>query len=793
MLLTEALSRRRQLVLLGGPGSGKSTFLRYLAVALARAGDALPDLPGWQGGALLPIYASLGGFAAWAREQALKLDGASLWRYLLEQSEGLALDGLAAQIKRAYRAGRVLLLLDGLDEVADPALRAQVAIAVAALAQPGGYIVVTCRVRSFVDAIAAPLAEWGDRVVLAPFTLGQIKHFIRGWYARSVEQGAFEPKQATKRAEQLIERVAALPTLRELGQTPLLLTIITILHYYEGKLPEDRADLYEDMVQLLLTRWTQQRREAGAAPSLLERLKADGNLGGLKDYHIRSVLEELAYRAHQAQRSPDGRGLLELGIVREALITLFKQFELGAGPANEQAEQVLEYLEQESGLLLHEGGDRYGLPHLTYEEYLAGCYLAKQKGAPDFRALAYRHWREDATRWREVILLALGRMVRGDDRDTAASWLQFLLLPAHGERARDELERQSAALLAVECLADLGGKPALYGASTLDLARLWADLAAALAQAVEGTVLPAAERVRAGVHLGTLGDQRPGVCTLPPAMVRIEGGSFLIGSTPEEVEQALVAYRQVGFGEGEAREWTNSEINDGPIAVATFEIGQYPVTNAQYRLFVEQQGYDPERPWWGDAGRAWLKRDRRTEPGYWNDERLGQERPNHPVVGVTWYEAQAFCGWLTQNREYNPEGYIYRLPSEAEWEYAARGKARRTYPWGKDEPDGERANYDDQYDRTTAVGCFSLGGTPEGVDDLVGNVREWTSTVYAPYPYDPDDGREEKSNPTKKRFALRGGGWDNPSVVLRACDRDHNAPEFHYDAIGFRLARHLSV
>ncbi|MEI7773037.1 MAG: hypothetical protein WCI67_23815, partial [Chloroflexales bacterium] len=413
LLLTEALSQRRRLVLLGGPGSGKSTFLRYLAVALARARDAAPDLPGWSAGPLLPVYASLGAFAAWLQRQpAPACDASALWRYLLAISEHETLAGLGDALRKAFRRGRLLLLLDGLDEVADPALRAQVAAAVATLAdRHESFVVVTCRSRSFDGAVAAPLAGWDDPVTLAPFSLGQIRHFVRGWYVGSALRGAFTPQEATGRAEALIERITALPTLRDLGKTPLLLTIITILHYYEGKLPEDRADLYEDMVQLLLTRWTQQRREAGAPLSLLERLA----IPGLKETQLRQTLAGLAYRAHQGERSADGRGLLEQSAVRDTFTQLFQEFGLAPGRAYEQALVVLDYLEDESGLLLHEGGERYAFPHLTYEEYLAGTHLIAQDSAVRplaFQQLAYDHWRHDPTRWREVILLALGHAVR---------------------------------------------------------------------------------------------------------------------------------------------------------------------------------------------------------------------------------------------------------------------------------------------------------------------------------------------------------------------------------------------
>lgn len=598
---------------------------------------------------------------------------------------------------------------------------------------------------------------------------------------QSVQRQAMSAAEAERRSAELIDRIEVLPQLRDLGQTPLLLTIITILHFYEGKLPEDRADLYEDIVQLLLTRWTQQRREAGAPPSLIEQLKHDGSLRAFKDFHLRSVLEKLAYRAHQSQRSADGRGLLDRGIVRDALFTLFREFELPPGPAAEKAELVLTYLEDESGLLQHEGNDQYVLPHLTYEEYLAGCYLVKE----NFLPLAYRHWQEDSARWREVILLAVGRMVRGDNRDTAAQWLNFLLLPAHGERPRDEFELQQAALLAADCLADLGGKPALIGTSAVSLPDLWERLADILAQVVEDATLHSAQRIRAGMHLGELGDPRPGVCTLPPAMVDVPGGTFVIGYTQSELDSLYDSVSE------EHRGGLDRSLNDQPIRLAPFAIGKYPVTNAQYKLFLDDDGYNPIQPWWGAEGQAWLtQRRNRRIPEDSADLVLGIARPNHPVAEVTWYEAQAFCHWLTQ---YLHDGYTYRLPTEAEWEWAARGAERRLYPWGNEVLDSERANYHRIYQGTTAVGSFMHGATPEGVLDLAGNIFEWTSSFHVPYPYHPVDGREKLMSIAQGYIVLRGGSWRLGSEFLLAASRLGGNPNLQGGIFGFRLARHPTV
>jgi len=293
-------------------------------------------------------------------------------------------------------------------------------------------------------------------------------------------------------------------------------------------------------------------------------------------------------------------------------------------------------------------------------------------------------------------------------------------------------------------------------------------------------------------------------------MVELPGGTFVIGNTKAEADAAGKEYEQYFLDQGKketakrARSWSNDEINDRPLTLPDFALARYPVTNAQYALFMADGGYDTEQPWWDEAARAWLQRDDATtkglksyqqrehkqQPEFWEHAQWGKSRPNHPVVGISWYEAIAFCRWITQHRGYNPEGYSYRLPTEAEWEYAARGTTRRLYPWGNAALDGERANYARIHAGTSAVGSFPSGATPEGIQDMAGNVWEWTGTVYQAYPYDPADGREDSSSPADKRFVHRGGGWYDPPIPLRPSYRYGNPPDVHFNLLGLRPARH---
>jgi formylglycine-generating enzyme required for sulfatase activity len=164
---------------------------------------------------------------------------------------------------------------------------------------------------------------------------------------------------------------------------------------------------------------------------------------------------------------------------------------------------------------------------------------------------------------------------------------------------------------------------------------------------------------------------------------------------------------------------------------------------------------------------------------------------NHPAVDISWYEARAFCAWLTANREYNPHGHTYRLPDEEEWEYAARGAEMNNYPWGFEMPDDEHANIDNQHQGTTTVGCFPQGATPDGILDLAGNVWEWTSSVYAHYPIDSVDNHESLDQPRQKQFVVRGGGWYSTSSDILTTHRFHLSASYQDGDLGFRMVGDL--
>ena len=166
------------------------------------------------------------------------------------------------------------------------------------------------------------------------------------------------------------------------------------------------------------------------------------------------------------------------------------------------------------------------------------------------------------------------------------------------------------------------------------------------------------------------------------------------------------------------------ETSVGEVTFKGFEIAKYPVTNRWYRQFIDNGGYkNPE--WWSKEGKKWLEYTKAEHPRFWYDHQWNCD--NHPVVGVCWWEADAFCRWLTLTHN---DGYTYRLPTEQEWEAVAAGKEQRKYPWGKKYIKGRCNNHKSGIGKISAVGIFKKGETPEGIYDLSGNVWEWTYSEF---------------------------------------------------------------
>jgi formylglycine-generating enzyme required for sulfatase activity len=293
-----------------------------------------------------------------------------------------------------------------------------------------------------------------------------------------------------------------------------------------------------------------------------------------------------------------------------------------------------------------------------------------------------------------------------------------------------------------------------------------------LVAALRSADRPAKERTRAGSALALVGDPRRGVGLredgLPDIVwCEVPAGPFLMGSTNKD-EQA----------------WDDEKPQHEQVISKPYAISRYPITNAQYTAFVQAGGY-AEHCYWTEAGWAWCERE-----GLTGLEEYGMpfSLPNHPVVGVSWYEMVAFCRWLTDELKYKGEltgSQEIVLPTESQWEKAARGTDGRVYPWG-DEADPNRANYADTgIGTTSAVGCFPGGVSPYGIEDLSGNVWERTRSHWKDYPYNPADGREDLEAGNEIPRVVRGGAFGNASRYVRCACRNNFYPTSRLGNDGF--------
>ena len=249
-----------------------------------------------------------------------------------------------------------------------------------------------------------------------------------------------------------------------------------------------------------------------------------------------------------------------------------------------------------------------------------------------------------------------------------------------------------------------------------------------------------------------------------PPMIEVPAGEFLMGTSDDNIK--LLQLKESDW----AYEWSDNELfaAEQPqhrVSLPAYEISKYLVTNGDYHIFTSDGAYRLPRDWTGFTYRA--------------------DTENHPVVGVSKVDADMYIAWLNQKT-----GMNFRLPTEAEWERAARGNDGRIYPWGNTF-DPWRCNTAESVKKgTTPVGFYSPSGDSIcGAVDTVGNVWEWTQSPFVPYPYNPDAVIDQTTS--RGRYVVRGGAWYYTRKMARCAAREGIVANYLSPSIGFRLARSL--
>jgi len=744
--IEDVLRDESRLVVLGDPGAGKTTFLRYVALALAEGEQAAQERLGLSG-ERLPVYLPLAAY-----NEALQKERVSLEDHVLHYWDTRSFDwpGMGQLVAQALQAGQVLLLLDGLDEVGSRADRLAVARQVEAWANSygsrGNRVVVSSRVVGYDEA---PLACDFRAFTLSPFGLKEIGRFAHQWCV--AYQGWADPDQSEEmalekghaEAAQLVAEIHADPKVESLASNPLLVTIIALIHYKGTRLPDHRVELYDLCIQTLVETWREARSEAGPVGRPLR---------------VANEIKVLAPFALWLQReAPGPGGAARRAAVRDRLVDLIaRQFRGDREAAETEADLFLELGQRQTGLLVERGEGWFGFFHPTFKEYLAAraCVLEGQIQGVAGTWEVLRPHLGDAL-WHEVILLTVGYKAIMDSQDEAAAYLVRQI-------AAETDEHGENVVLAGRCLADVG-----HGLVPDDC---WDE--------VVGKLIPVMQ------------DLAPGGCpNVPPAVpipTRYAAGEVL---------------DRMGWLPGDLDVWVEVEIpNPKSQTPRQIYVGRYPVTNCQFARFIAAGGYENPEYWGGEGSAAWRWRigeprydwQRTDAPDRWDDSRFGKSRRGYPVVGVSWYEANAYCAWLTE--EFQVPGFTFqawrdgkletlnlepgtltvRLPTDEEWIAAADGEEGDRYPWGPEWHESRANTSEGGIGGTTPVAMYPAGRSERyEVWDMGGNVWEWTASWV--------EGIEREA------YTLRGGSWYLSLEYARVRARDWHGPDSSFRSRGFRV------
>lgn len=706
------------IILLGDPGSGKTTALENLAYQFA-------DAPDW-----LPLPLSLSEFRPGLTVEAFIVQA---WAGSLEANHWGAPE-MAANLEGFLEEGKLFVLFDALNEMPREGFQERTH----ALRQfidrwsaKGNRFLVTCRVLDYGEELSGL-----QRVEVQPLNDDQIKAFVQ--------------KELPENWETLWQTLAQSDGPLAMARNPYMLTLMIDIFDEDGQLGPNRAQLMNRFTQILME-WAKKK-----CP---------------KDKWIEVDVQRVALSvlAFEMQDRAGSGSKVKRSLV-ETVMPQQVQTHPNWPPRPAPPEQILTLAA--SAKIVEMPVDRSSVRF--YHQLLQEYFAAHQMLGQDPSSLT-DYWRWPWLKTEMPIWVRSPNDKFGPlPPPPPTGWEETTILAA-GLAAENDTQLIRALIQVNPVLA---GRCLHEGQVRVDRTTRQTAIAALLDTIAQPDVALRV-RIAAGEVLGYLGDPRLG------EFVTIPTGEFWMGSETEAaVDFEKPAHR---------------------VHLVEFSIGKYPLTNAEYARFVEDGGYS-ERRYWTEAGWAWrhgdfgekpddygeqfwrwiLGRKHFDRPDSWYD--LRWNKPNYPVVGITWYEALAYTRWLTEvwrSEARIEKNQVVRLPTEAEWEKAARGGLeipqkemhsldknplpQREYPWGN-EFDAARLNAkagDEPVGSTTVVGIFPQGSSPYGCMDMSGNVWEWCSSLVQDYPYNTSDGRENLE--VKGYRVVRGQSWFEPNDGRARC------------------------
>jgi formylglycine-generating enzyme required for sulfatase activity len=724
----------RGIVLLGEPGSGKTTGARQLAWRLSSR-QSLPEDLGLPAG-LTPVLLRFRNLS----KEALTLKQGGLKRFLKEGTYCAdAADGLenpGTELANG-KAGGLLWILDGLDEVANPQARSKVSgwVQSALKNRPDDWFVVTCRFQGYYREgvpLGAKFAEFHVR----PLDDDQVTRFVHDWFAAAyaglLGKG---PKGQTRAQADSAELLGILKKpafqaghIRELSSNPLLLTILCIVFHQERQLPTRRAELYAHCVRVLLEHWRRERYQSdqGAEPETFDAEAAQ------------SVLARVAWWMHQEQDRTSAPLDEMAAEATKALAAVSAKSGLGA-----DGRAFLERMRNETGILAMAGdGDgKCGFLHLSFQEYLAAEHAAAEGLAKELASRAMESW------FREAALLSL-RQSRPFCEEFFREMLQAGIAEDHPELAsqclNETLFPTPEPFLEVLQAPKSKRNPKRV-AAVLRLLRgreevipELEEITRKLAKSKDAEVSSFSREIllRQGVEIpisssgdgGEWVDPRTGI-----AYITIPAGEFRMGSDEGDSDEKPIHTVEI---------------------TQLFRLGKYPVTNSQYAQFLEVVGDDI------------------PQPQQWDNRRFNQ--PEQPVVGVSWNEAMLFCKWAGGE-----------LPTEGQWEYACRAGMETEYSFGDDVDQLDEYAWYGPNSGNQPQPVGSKKPNPWGLHDMHGNAWEWCFDGLRKYKSGSITDPLGSTKASAGRV-IRGGSWGDSARFVRAAYRYGYHPGYRSGILGFR-------
>jgi formylglycine-generating enzyme required for sulfatase activity/energy-coupling factor transporter ATP-binding protein EcfA2 len=709
----EALLGRVNCILLRGKaGMGKTTLIKHLANIITEDScqSSLRDY--------LPVMVFLKDFWLVYNEEMKKsrrkISFEPLLKAYLEKIK-CPLDWVV--ISNFLQHNRALFMFDGLDEIPEE-IRDDLVELIAdfQFENKGNRFLITGRPHGIAGRAMEQFGKYLQEIEYLDAT--KINDFIKKWFrAASGEATGL----ADQTAEDMISDIGFHEQVSVFTQNPLLLTAVCVLYLAEERIPEQRADLYDRIVENLLWR----RFHDPSKPD--------------KVNEVRELLMLLAFEMQNKNLKT-----FEVGDGLDVLkkISVQKDDEQ-ANAYQRRIHRLFDEIEPNCGLLNRLSGGEIEFTHLTFQEFMAAKHIV-------YMDLDYNEFLENDW-WEETILLYTG-LVSLERKKRSNDVVEEIL----NTEQEDEKIKRRLWLLGSKALRDF--QPSKRNAKIVTLTRN------KLYELIDSNA-SIEERFEAGEIVGALGDLRIKVDN--PDMVLVKEGKFMRGSSKDDAD----AY--------------DDEKPQRKIYLDDFMIGKYQVTNEEFKEFVDDGGYGKDRKdMWSEEGWRWREGIEILEPAYLHDRKWNG--PNFPVVGISWFEASAYAKWLSERT-----GHSYRLPTEAEWEKAARGTNGLKYPWGEHSDENLCNSSKSGLHRTRPVGIFPKGKSPYGCFDMAGNVWEWCSDKYDDnyYANSPDINPKGPSGGDDR--VNRGGCWFNSARDYRSAQRDRNDRRYRRYDLGFRLLQEL--